>query len=72
MRVNCVCPGPVTTTRIMVVPKAARDSYTEKTALKRFGTDDEVGGFLAYLATPAASWIQGQSINVDGGFIMEH
>jgi len=56
----------------MVVPKAARDSYTEKTALKRFGTDDEVGGFLAYLATPAASWIQGQSINVDGGFIMEH
>ena len=38
----------------------------------RAGTDDEVGGIIAYLCTEAASWIHGQSINVDGGGTMEH
>ena len=38
----------------------------------RAGTDDEVGAFVAYLCTEAASWIHGQSINMDGGGTMEH
>ncbi|MFQ5934680.1 MAG: SDR family oxidoreductase [Dehalococcoidia bacterium] len=42
------------------------------TPIRRNGTDDEVGEFIAYLCTAAASWIQGQSINIDGGLVMEH
>ena len=38
----------------------------------RTGTDDEVGGLMVYLCTEAASWITGQSININGGTIMEH
>ena len=39
--------------------------------IRRAGTDDEVGGFVAYLCTQAASWIHGQSININGGQLME-
>jgi len=38
----------------------------------RAGTPEEVGGFMAYLCTKAASWIHGQSISIDGGMVMEH
>ena len=38
----------------------------------RVGTPQEVGAFIAYLCTEAASWITGQSININGGMIMEH
>ena len=41
-------------------------------AIRRTGTDDEVGEFVAYLCTEAASWIHGQSINMDGGGTMVH
>ena len=43
-----------------------------RTPLGRNGTDDEVGDFCAYLCTEAASWIHGQSINQNGGTVMEH
>lgn len=36
------------------------------------GTDQEVGEFVAFLCTEAASWIHGQSINHCGGSFMEH
>ena len=42
------------------------------TPIGRNGTDDEVGNFVAYLCTEAASWIHGQSININGGVVMEH
>ena len=42
------------------------------TPIGRNGTDEEIGDFIAYLCTEAASWIQGQSINLNGGTIMEH
>jgi NAD(P)-dependent dehydrogenase (short-subunit alcohol dehydrogenase family) len=41
-------------------------------AVSRWGTDDEVGDFIAYLCTSAAAWIHGQSININGGSVMEH
>ena len=34
--------------------------------------DKEIGDFCAYLCTEAASWIHGQSINLNGGTMMEH
>jgi meso-butanediol dehydrogenase/(S,S)-butanediol dehydrogenase/diacetyl reductase len=38
----------------------------------RAGTDEEVAGLITFLCTEAASWITGQSINIDGGLVMEH
>ena len=36
-------------------------------ATKRFGTDEEVAGLVAYLASPLAGGITGASIRIDGG-----
>ena len=73
INVNCVCPGAVDTHRMDVL---GRGEYWEqmeaRTPIRRSGTDEEVGDFIAYLCTEAASWIHGQSINIDGGEVMEH
>ena len=73
VNVNCVCPGAVDTHRMDdLVYSNAWDQMAQETPIGRNGTDEEVGEFIAYLCTKASSWIHGQSINIDGGLIMEH
>lgn len=73
VNVNCVCPGAVATSRMDQVSPDNRPERTRASdPVGRWGTDDEVGAFVAYLCTEAASWIHGQSINQDGGAVMEH
>ncbi len=73
INVNCVCPGTTETSRTDFY---GRDDEWQRraagAALGRNGTDEEVGSFIAYLCTEAASWITGQSININGGTVMEH
>ena len=73
INVNCVCPGTVDTHRNDGVGRG--EIWQQKATrlpIRRTGTDDEVGDFIAYLCTEAASWIHGQSININGGEVMEH
>ena len=70
INVNCVCPGAVETTRMDVLEEGVMDQIAKDTPIGRNGTDDEVGGLIAYLCTEAASWIHGQSINHNGGTSM--
>ncbi len=73
INVNCVCPGTTATSRTDFYGRGeAWEQRAASTALGRNGTDDEVGGFIAYLCTEEASWITGQSININGGTVMEH
>ncbi|MCE2457242.1 MAG: glucose 1-dehydrogenase [Dehalococcoidia bacterium] len=75
INVNCVCPGLVQTHRgdvFMDVFDRTWEQTAESVPIGRNGTDKELGDFVAYLCTEAASWIHGQSINVDGGVMMEH
>ena len=73
INVNCVCPGSVDTSRLDDLRWGeAWDELARSTPIRRNGTDDELGEFIAYLCTKAASWIHGQSINIDGGLVMEH
>ena len=69
INVNCVCPGFTETSRMDGLDL---DQGADKTAIGRIGTDDEVGDFIAHLCTKATSWITGQSINVNGGSVVEH
>jgi|TARA_B110000263_G_scaffold144997_1_gene125808 3-oxoacyl-[acyl-carrier protein] reductase len=71
INVNAVCPGAVDTSRMDVV-RDDWDRMAADTPIGRNGTDEEVGNFCAYLCTEASSWIHGQSINLNGGTIMEH
>ncbi len=73
INVNCVCPGGVDTSRVDDMGRG--DVWKEMEAtipIGRAGTDKELGEFIAYLCTEVASWIHGQSINMDGGGTMEH
>ena len=73
ININCVCPGIVDTHRADGIGRGERwRQMAAAVPLGRNGTDEEVGGFIAFLCTKAASWIHGQSINIDGGAVMEH
>ena len=73
INVNCVCPGAVDTSRVDDVGRGeAWQAIADNLPIRRTGADDEVGAFVAYLCTEAASWIHGQSINIDGGGTMAH
>ncbi len=73
VNVNAVCPAAVDTARMDRFGRG--EEWREKAAahpIGRAGSPEEVGGFMAFLCTEAASWIHGQSINIDGGMVMEH
>jgi 3-oxoacyl-[acyl-carrier protein] reductase len=68
IRVNAIAPGPTDTeaTRTVVHPDYI-DMLTERMALKRLGTADDMASACLFLLSAEASWITGQIVNVDGG-----
>jgi NAD(P)-dependent dehydrogenase (short-subunit alcohol dehydrogenase family) len=68
IRVNAIAPGPTDTeaTRTVVHPDYI-DSLTDRLALKRLGTPDDMVGACLFLLSDEARWITGQILNVDGG-----
>ncbi len=67
---NAVAPGYVPTELTSTVSQEFRDYYMNITPLKRFGTPEEVAATVAFLCTPEAGYITGQTIAVDGGISM--
>ncbi|MEM9891312.1 MAG: SDR family oxidoreductase [Actinomycetota bacterium] len=72
IRVNCVAPGAFLTRAEEM--HADREAYSRRIidsqALKRRGTNEELASAVSFLAGPDASFITGQTLNVDGGWIM--
>ena len=67
IRVNCVAPGVIDTDMIQVLGKETLMSLKEEMPFRRFGTPEEVAQSVLHLAT--ASYITGQVLTVDGGFL---
>lgn len=67
IRVNAVVPGFIETDMTAKVPKPIRQKNLERIVMKRFGTPAEVAAVVGFLASEAASYIQGQTVIVDGG-----
>ncbi|PIT77228.1 SDR family NAD(P)-dependent oxidoreductase [Limnohabitans sp. G3-2] len=69
VRVNAICPGPVETDMAKLVHSAAiRADYYDTIPLGRYGSTEEMANTVGFLCSPQASYINGQSIAVDGGF----
>lgn len=70
IRVNCVTPGVIDTEMCAGLDEATREALREETVLGRIGTPADVAQTLLFLASPGASFITGQVIGVNGGFVM--
>ena len=69
IRVNAIAPGPVDTAMAKKVHSAAiRADYADAIPLARYGTPEEIAEGVGFLCSPAASYINGQTLAVDGGF----
>ena len=65
--VNAVAPGMIETDMTAVLPEEITRRVSEMASLGRMGTVGEVSAAVAFLASPAASYITGQVLVVDGG-----
>lgn len=72
INVNCICPGLIATDRMKDVTKPGplHDAIVGTIPLRRPGDPAEIGEVAAFLAGPGGSYIHGQTINVDGGRVM--
>ncbi|MEJ7585550.1 MAG: SDR family NAD(P)-dependent oxidoreductase [Acidimicrobiales bacterium] len=72
VRVNCVAPGMIDTplTSLVMDSPTWRAAAEAGTPLGRIGTAREVADVIVFLASPAASYITGQTIVIDGGSVL--
>lgn len=67
VRVNAIAPGYVMTDILKTVPQDLLDQFAQMTMLKRLGQPEEVAKVALFLASDDASYITGQTLNVNGG-----
>ncbi len=76
VRVNCVCPGPIQTPMLEFThnqeadPTEARRKLISRVPLARLGKPDEIAQAVLFLASKRSSYITGQHLVVDGGYVI--
>src|SRR3989344_3054870 len=68
--VNAIAPGLIDTDMVADLTTEQRAKLIKNTPLGRAGTPDEIASAVVFLASDAASYINGQIIGIDGGMIM--
>jgi 3-oxoacyl-[acyl-carrier protein] reductase len=71
--VNCICPGPIRTRMTDAVPEEGKEIFAHRrTALRRYGYPEEVAQITLSCVLPAASFMTGAIIPVDGGLTIRN
>jgi len=68
--VNCVAPGFIDTDMTRELPEEHRNKLLERIPLGRLGKVEDIAAAVAFLASPVASYISGETIHVNGGMYM--
>lgn len=68
--VNCVAPGFIETDMTAELPDAIKTKMLERVPLGRLGNVNEIAATVAFLASPSAAYITGETIHVNGGMYM--
>jgi 3-oxoacyl-[acyl-carrier protein] reductase len=71
--VNCICPGPIRTGMTAAIPDEAKVKFARRRVpMRRYGDPEEVAQITLGLVLPAASFITGAVIPVDGGLTVQN
>jgi 3-oxoacyl-[acyl-carrier protein] reductase len=71
--VNCICPGPIRTGMTAAIPEEAKEKFARRRVpMRRYGDPEEVAQITLGLVLPAASFITGAVIPVDGGLTVQN
>ncbi len=70
IRVNCVAPGVILTDMLSALPPEVLPQLAQETPMGRLGTVEDIAHAVAFLADDKASFITGQVLTADGGFIL--
>ena len=68
--VNCVAPGFIDTDMTRALSDGQRDALLDQIALGRLGRPEEIAASVAFLASPAASYVTGVTLHANGGMYM--
>ena len=68
--VNCVAPGFIDTDMTRALPEAQKGALLAQIPLGRLGQPEDIAAAVAYLASPAAGYITGAVLHVNGGMYM--
>ncbi len=71
--VNCICPGPIRTGMTAPIPEEAKSKFARRRVpLRRYGEPEEVAQMTLSLVLPAASFLNGAVVVVDGGMLAQN
>jgi 3-oxoacyl-[acyl-carrier protein] reductase len=71
IRINAVAPGRIATPMAKFASKEWNQAMLARTPMGRFGTPEEIANGCVFLASDAASFITGETVNINGGWFMD-
>ena len=68
IRANCIAPGVIETAMAATIPEGIRAEMLKNVPLGRFGEKSDIANTVLFLCSPLASYITGQTLEVNGGW----